>query len=1141
MMIRSRTTICIAMLLAVAACTARADLVVNGGFEVGGDGNYIGPAVTGGMPVTVGAAAWGEVVGQWVRNSDHSAWGGSDPAGVQGRVANLRKANNGFMQAINAAALVPGTDLTLRGKLYLKAAASDAATVYLRVLAVKTAAAGEAPTTVDCGPVGSLASILGGEPSNLTQIGHANTPAAGAVRDQWQQIEASMVYPGGYDYLVIVVGYSGAANSYDYLVDDVQLIAPPLVAHAGDDQAVLDADGDGVETITLDGSLSSSSGGTIVSYVWSEDGTVLATGATAAVDFPVGTHEVTLTVTDDTDGTADDTVLIDVLTSAPVADAGDDQRLADEDRDGTEPVTLDGSGSTDPNGSIVGYVWSEDAAALGSGATVQVDLAVGVHTIELLVTDDEGLTDTDTVTVNVREVPVLLGNTISEVKSGITVTPQGVYGLDYLVENTYHDPLIDPRCIIYIRDDVSLEMTHNAMNLVAGNVVGADGGGIIRYRVDQNMTTRAKWAGSEHRWPEYTAPISFAEMLYEPGAPVVGVTGPLPGATWSDRSAFYWRGMVGPFGDEWHVIAVGDDDEDPDLYYDAWASDGKVYTFVVNPTTPCISFTAAGADAQWYTTPPKAHFVPKIHPQTTYLLGEVLIELAALDGAEVQYSLRAEGETTDVWQVYTDPLSTLTEGLAADTRYELRYRIGADGPVKTRILHYDPAYPSDSEPHPTNILWRGEEGLQRIRDRINDPAPEREVYRDTYAEVLYDSWYHQRGRATLMDGDRRNTIGMAMLCNAFPLIIDGFDQHPDAAAFLHDAMLDNILNLDPVGVEGVHSTNNPCKEINYQGYYSVTTPLAMALAYDWVIADLRADRHPHGFTAVEDYKMRDMLAAFCLHTALRYVDDYSHWIDPNGYDLGMWTTAWLFGANIISAVMPDYDSDVFGTSGAPGGTFDDPRPWTPFPTQAITWWDLATDKDAPTPGTPDMAKRSGFWGLLNEDVEWADRRGYWGGKMMGWLYYLNANFRVNFDAHRYPHFEAAFDQIVDGTLMPGKYPDEGPIHHYSVLLVNHRFGDLAAKIEPMLAAGTDVSEESIWYSTHYHQVLGLCLYEDDWQDLADTPGDIDGDGDVDLDDFAILKVNFGSTGITRAEGDLDGDGDVDLDDFAILKTNFGRT
>ncbi|MFW6145808.1 MAG: hypothetical protein ACOC7R_00575 [Planctomycetota bacterium] len=50
-----------------------------------------------------------------------------------------------------------------------------------------------------------------------------------------------------------------------------------------------------------------------------------------------------------------------------------------------------------------------------------------------------------------------------------------------------------------------------------------------------------------------------------------------------------------------------------------------------------------------------------------------------------------------------------------------------------------------------------------------------------------------------------------------------------------------------------------------------------------------------------------------------------------------------------------------------------------------------------------------------------------------------------------------------------------------------------------------------------------------------TPGDLDGDGDVDLDDFVILKNAFG----VDDGGDCDGDGDTDLDDFVILKTNFG--
>jgi hypothetical protein len=54
------------------------------------------------------------------------------------------------------------------------------------------------------------------------------------------------------------------------------------------------------------------------------------------------------------------------------------------------------------------------------------------------------------------------------------------------------------------------------------------------------------------------------------------------------------------------------------------------------------------------------------------------------------------------------------------------------------------------------------------------------------------------------------------------------------------------------------------------------------------------------------------------------------------------------------------------------------------------------------------------------------------------------------------------------------------------------------------------------------------------------PGDVNGDGKVDLTDFGVLKENFG-TGTTLAQGDLNGDAKVDLTDFGILKDNFGKS
>jgi DNA-binding beta-propeller fold protein YncE len=57
--------------------------------------------------------------------------------------------------------------------------------------------------------------------------------------------------------------------------------------------------------------------------------------------------------------------------------------------------------------------------------------------------------------------------------------------------------------------------------------------------------------------------------------------------------------------------------------------------------------------------------------------------------------------------------------------------------------------------------------------------------------------------------------------------------------------------------------------------------------------------------------------------------------------------------------------------------------------------------------------------------------------------------------------------------------------------------------------------------------------------------DINGDGQVDLADFAALALSFGSTDLMpgacsgRAAGDIDGDGSVTLDDFAVLSMDFG--
>ena len=86
------------------------------------------------------------------------------------------------------------------------------------------------------------------------------------------------------------------------------------------------------------------------------------------------------------------------INKPPVAKAGQDQTVIEGDT-----VTLDGSASSDPDGTIVSYEWSEGGNVLSEDESFEKsDFSVGEHTVTLTVTDDEGATGTDNVNVIVE-------------------------------------------------------------------------------------------------------------------------------------------------------------------------------------------------------------------------------------------------------------------------------------------------------------------------------------------------------------------------------------------------------------------------------------------------------------------------------------------------------------------------------------------------------------------------------------------------------------------------------------------------------------------------------------------------------------------------------------------------------------------
>ena len=210
----------------------------------------------------------------------------------------------------------------------------------------------------------------------------------------------SFATPGTYQVSLTVTDDDGASDTATVSVTiDPPNVAPAARATASPTRAEVNT------SISFDGSTSTDSDGSIVSYAWDFDGDGAATGATTNHSFATpGTYQVSLTVTDD-DGASDTatvTVTIDPPNVAPTAVATASPTTAEV---GTN-ISFDGSGSTDLDGSIVSYGWSFDDGGTATGETVSHSFAAaGTHSATLTVTDNKGASDAATVSVTVTAPP----------------------------------------------------------------------------------------------------------------------------------------------------------------------------------------------------------------------------------------------------------------------------------------------------------------------------------------------------------------------------------------------------------------------------------------------------------------------------------------------------------------------------------------------------------------------------------------------------------------------------------------------------------------------------------------------------------------------------------------------------------------
>ena len=219
----------------------------------------------------------------------------------------------------------------------------------------------------------------------------------GALHSGMNEIRLRLIDWGG----IVALNYriDVTMTSCEDLADAVEesdwVNSPPL-ADAGDDQSFENVVS--TASVALDGSRSSDIDNQALSYTWSENGSVIATGVNPTISLGDGSHTINLTVSDGELSATDQVVVTVVTNVAPVAQAGGDQSFGCVVE--TVDVNLDGSGSSDADGDALTYSWLLDGAELSSAASFTATLGGGNHTLTLTVSDG-AKSASDQVQVNV--------------------------------------------------------------------------------------------------------------------------------------------------------------------------------------------------------------------------------------------------------------------------------------------------------------------------------------------------------------------------------------------------------------------------------------------------------------------------------------------------------------------------------------------------------------------------------------------------------------------------------------------------------------------------------------------------------------------------------------------------------------------
>ncbi len=199
--------------------------------------------------------------------------------------------------------------------------------------------------------------------------------------------------PGTYTAILRVTDDEGATNT-DSTVITVIPNQPPI-ADAGQDMTVLVN-----ELVTFNASNSTDPDGVITNYLWNFGDGTTSNGVTVTHSYSnPGTFTVILNVTDDDGVTTTDQIIVTVL-AEPVA------VINTNTTKGYSPLSVlfNASDSYDIDGNIISYHWDFNDSTTSTNAEETHEFtAPGEYNVTLTVTDNDGLTSTAWVLINVTQ------------------------------------------------------------------------------------------------------------------------------------------------------------------------------------------------------------------------------------------------------------------------------------------------------------------------------------------------------------------------------------------------------------------------------------------------------------------------------------------------------------------------------------------------------------------------------------------------------------------------------------------------------------------------------------------------------------------------------------------------------------------